>query len=59
MYSDYNEDKLNKADFVPININNCFSSPAMPATVAKLIENVRHYCRKIERHPGDRAPLLR
>ena len=32
---------------------------AMPATVAKLIENVRHYCRKIERHPNDRVPLLR
>ena len=32
---------------------------AMPATVAKLIENIRHYCRKIERHPNDKAPLLR
>ena len=31
----------------------------MPPTEAKLNQNIRHYCRKIERHPNDRAPLLR
>ena len=31
----------------------------MPSTEAKLNQNIRHYCRKIERHPNERAPLLR
>merc|ERR1719323_1820458 len=35
------------------------SHSSTSSTVAKLIENVRHYCRKIERHPNDSTPLLR
>ena len=31
----------------------------MAPTEAKLNQNIRHYCRKIERHPNEREPLLR
>ena len=31
----------------------------MPPTEAKMNQNIRHYCRKIERHPNERVPLLR
>ena len=31
----------------------------MAPAEAKLNQNIRHYCRKIERHPNEREPLLR